>query len=163
MWRVLARPRPVCNNILGEIGDFHVTSSARIVPLQFLGIAVSDFRKFRCTTHKKFRECVVSHTLLECVGNATRWRIVLTKTKKGPSFFGNREIVGHGAVGVWMHRDIQLGASIGVIPETKYKRSRIAFSVISIALSLRQVGTRFLEIIAQSLIGSPGDNTKNRT
>jgi len=32
---------------------------------------VSDFRKFKCTTHKFFRECVVSHTLFECVGNAT--------------------------------------------------------------------------------------------
>jgi len=48
------------------------TSPARIVPHPFLGISVSDFRKFKCTTHKIFRECVVSHTLLECVGNATR-------------------------------------------------------------------------------------------
>ena len=38
----------------------------------FLGISVSDFRKFKCTTHKNFRECVGYHTLLECVGNATR-------------------------------------------------------------------------------------------
>ena len=43
----------------------------RIVPHPFLGISVSDFRKFKCTTHKKFRECVVSHTLLECVGYHT--------------------------------------------------------------------------------------------
>jgi len=35
-------------------------------------ISVSDFRKFKCTTHKFFHECVVSHTLKECVGNATR-------------------------------------------------------------------------------------------
>jgi len=41
--------------------------------IPFLGIAVSDFRKFKCTTHKNFRECVVSHTLLECGGNATHW------------------------------------------------------------------------------------------
>jgi len=29
----------------------------------------------KCTTHKFFRECVVSHTLIECVGNATRRRL----------------------------------------------------------------------------------------
>ena len=61
----LARP-------IGEIGYCHVIAAARIVPLPFLGISVSDLRKFKCTTHKKNRECVVSHTLLECVGNATR-------------------------------------------------------------------------------------------
>ena len=71
-WRVLARPRPVCKNIWGEIGDCQVTATARIVPYPFLGISVSDFRKFKCTTHKNFRDCVVSHTFLECVGNATR-------------------------------------------------------------------------------------------
>ena len=71
-WRVLARPRPVCKNIWGEIGDCHVTAAARIVPHPFLGISVSDFRKFNCTTHNFFQEFVVSHTLLECVGNATR-------------------------------------------------------------------------------------------
>jgi len=43
----------------------------------FLGISASDFRKFKCTTHQKFRECVVSHTLLDCVGNATRRRLVV--------------------------------------------------------------------------------------
>jgi len=47
----------------GEIGDCHVTAAARVVPHPFLGISVSDFRKFKCTTHKKFRECVVSHIL----------------------------------------------------------------------------------------------------
>jgi len=31
-----------------------------------------QFRKFKCTAHKKFREWVVCHTLFECVGNATR-------------------------------------------------------------------------------------------
>ena len=62
-WRVLARPRPVCKNIWREIGDCHVTAAARIVPHPFLGISVSGFRKFKCTTHEIFRECVVSHTL----------------------------------------------------------------------------------------------------
>jgi len=52
--RVLARPRPVCKNIWGEIGDCHVTAAARIVPHPFLGISVSDFRKFKCTHTKKF-------------------------------------------------------------------------------------------------------------
>jgi len=33
---------------------------------------VSYFRKFKSTTHKKIREGVVSHTLFEFVGNATR-------------------------------------------------------------------------------------------
>ena len=46
----------------GEIGDYHVTGAARIVPHPFLGISVSDFRKFKCTTHKNFREYVVYHT-----------------------------------------------------------------------------------------------------
>ena len=47
------------------IGDCHGTAAALIVPHPFLGISVSDFRTFKCTTHKFFRECVVSHTLLE--------------------------------------------------------------------------------------------------
>jgi len=54
---------------VGGVWYCHVTAAARIVPRPFLGISVSDFRKF---THKNFRECVVSHTLFECVGNATR-------------------------------------------------------------------------------------------
>jgi len=73
-WRVLARPRPVCKNIWREIGDCHVTAAARIVPHPFLGISVSDFRKFKCTRlyhTQKNCEFVVSHTLFECVGNAT--------------------------------------------------------------------------------------------
>ena len=37
--------------------ECHVTSAARIVLHPFLEISVSDFRKFRCTTHKNFREC----------------------------------------------------------------------------------------------------------
>ena len=39
---------------------------------------------------------------------------------------------------------------------TKYKRSKIVFSVTSIALTLALLGTNFLKIIAQSLIWSPG-------
>jgi len=54
-----------------QIWYCHVTAASRIVPHPFLGISVSDFRKFKCTTHKNFRECVVYHTLFECVGNAT--------------------------------------------------------------------------------------------
>ena len=54
---------------VGGDWDCHVTAAARIVPHPFLGISLSDFRKLKCTTHKIFRECVVSHTL----GNATRF------------------------------------------------------------------------------------------
>jgi len=41
-------------------------------------------------------------------------------------------------------------------PETKYKRSKIAFDVTSIALSLSRLGPRLLGLAVQSLIGSPG-------
>ena len=74
-WRVLARPRPVCKNIWGEIGDSHVTAAARIVPHPFLGISVSHFRKFKCTTRKNFRECEGYHTLFECVVSLTLTKI----------------------------------------------------------------------------------------
>ena len=63
-WRVMARPRPVCKNIWGEIGDWHVTAAARIVPHPYLGISVSDFRKFKCTTPKNFLEYVLSQIFL---------------------------------------------------------------------------------------------------
>ena len=41
-------------------------------------------------------------------------------------------------------------------PETKYKRSKIAFTVTSIALSLRHIGTRWLGLLAESQIEGPG-------
>jgi len=40
-------------------------------------------------------------------------------------------------------------------PGTKYKRSKIAFAVTSIALSLGRLGPGLLGLAAQSLIGSP--------
>ena len=44
-------------------------------------------------------------------------------------------------------------------PRTKYKRSKTAFSVILIALSLGRIGPRLLQPLVQSLIGSPGTLT----
>ena len=41
-------------------------------------------------------------------------------------------------------------------PGTKYKRSKNAFAVTSIALTLVPLGTKLLELPVQSLIGSPG-------
>ena len=41
-------------------------------------------------------------------------------------------------------------------PRTKYTRSKNVFDVTSIALSLGHVGSRLLQPLAQSLIGSPG-------
>jgi len=41
-------------------------------------------------------------------------------------------------------------------PRTKYQRSKIAFAVTSIALSLSRIGPRLLQLPAQSLIGSTG-------
>jgi len=61
----------------------------------------------------------------------------------------NREIVIEWAVGApraWWQR-----AQIGASPDTKYKRSRIVFTAISIALSLGQLGPRMLGLAAQSL------------
>jgi len=66
-----ASTRQLSQPLSGEIGDRRVTAAARIVPQPFLGISVSVFPKFKCTTHKNFREFVVSHTLLECLANAT--------------------------------------------------------------------------------------------
>ena len=40
-------------------------------------------------------------------------------------------------------------------PEIKFERSKIAFTVTSIALSLGHLGARLLELPVQSLIGSP--------
>ena len=45
--------------------------------------------------------------------------------------------------------------SNGHSPGTKYKRSKIALPVISIALSLGRLGTQLMGLPAQSLIGSP--------
>jgi len=41
-------------------------------------------------------------------------------------------------------------------PGTKYKRSKNAHAVTSIALTLVPLGTKLLELSVQSLIGSPG-------
>ena len=41
-------------------------------------------------------------------------------------------------------------------PETKYKRSKNVFSVISIGLDLGNIWARLLELLVKSLIGSPG-------
>ena len=65
-----------------------------------------------------------------------KWRATWKK------LHGNRELAGEWAVGVWMHRDNWLGAQIGASPETKYKRSKIVFTVTSITLSLEHLGTR---------------------
>jgi len=41
-------------------------------------------------------------------------------------------------------------------PETKYKRSMIAFSVTSIAFIVVHICTELLQLPAKSLIGTPG-------
>jgi len=41
-------------------------------------------------------------------------------------------------------------------PKTKYKRSKIAFAVTSIAFIVVHICTELLQLPAQSLIGSPG-------
>ena len=41
-------------------------------------------------------------------------------------------------------------------PRTKYKLSKIALAVTTIARSLERLGTQLLQLLAQSLIGSPG-------
>jgi len=41
-------------------------------------------------------------------------------------------------------------------PKTKYKRSKVDFSVTIIVFTLATLDTKFLELITQSLIGSPG-------
>ena len=46
--------------------------------------------------------------------------------------------------------------SNGHSPRTKYKRSKNAFSVTSIAPNCVRVCLRLLQLLAQSLIGSPG-------
>jgi len=56
--------------------------------------------------------------------------------------------------GVGAHRLLTQGPN-GPSPGTEYKRSKKVFSVTSIALSLRHLGARLLELAAQSLIGSP--------
>ena len=40
-------------------------------------------------------------------------------------------------------------------PETKYKRSKIIFSVTSVAFTVVHICTELLQLSAQSLIGSP--------
>ena len=40
------------------------TATLQPPPASSTPISASDFRKFKSTTHKKFRECVVSHTLV---------------------------------------------------------------------------------------------------
>jgi len=74
----------------------------------------------------------------------------------GKKLHGNRETVGDWVVGVWVHRDSWLRVQIGASPEPKYQRSRIVFTVTSIALRLGRLGSRLLGLAAQSLIGSPG-------
>jgi len=77
---------------------------------------------------------------------------------RGKHLHGNREIVVEWTVGGWEHTgtDIWLKAQIGASPRTKYKLSKNVFAVTSIALSLGHLGPRLLELLAQSLIGSPG-------
>ena len=67
----------------------------------------------------------------------------------------NREIAGMKTVGGWEHMGSWFKAKIGTSPVTKYKRSKNVFFVSSIAISLGHVGTRLLELPAQSPIGSP--------
>jgi len=74
----------------------------------------------------------------------------------GKRLHGNREMIGDWAVGVWVHRDSWLRVQIGASPEPKYQRSRIVFTVTSIALRLGLLGSQLLGLPAQSLTGSPG-------
>jgi len=52
---------------------------------------------------------------------------------------------------VWEHTDSSPKASVGNSPRTKYKRSKNAFSVTSIALSLGYLAARLLEFALHSL------------
>jgi len=84
------------------------------------------------------------------------WRIVLTKKMRGHLLHRHQEIASEWVVRVWVHRDSWLGAQIGTRSETKYKHSKIVFTVTSIALSLGHIGLKLLGLAAQSLSGSPG-------
>jgi len=57
--------------------------------------------------------------------------------------------------GVGAHGQLTPGPNVPS-PGTKYKRSKNVFPVISIALNLGHIWARFLELPAQSRIGSPG-------
>jgi len=58
------------------------------------------------------------------------------------------------AVGLWVHRDSSRGSN-GLSPRTKYERSKYFFPFTSVALKCIRVCSRLLELLAQSLIGSP--------
>jgi len=64
------------------------------------------------------------------------WRIVMTKKMRShlaKKLHKNREIAVEWEVGLWVNRDIWLRAQISASPETKHKRSAIAFAVTSVA------------------------------
>jgi len=87
------------------------------------------------------------------------WWAVLTKKLRGHSgkkLHWNRKIVVEWSVGVWAPRAWRQSAQIGASPGTKYKRSKSAIAVISIALTLEFLRTNLLEDPLQSLIESPG-------
>ena len=87
------------------------------------------------------------------------WRIVLTKKMRGHSGKKNSRksrnscCVNGGGVGA--HGQLTPGPNVHS-PETKYKRSKNAFSVTFIALNCVRMCSRLLQLLAQSLIGSPG-------
>jgi len=90
------------------------------------------------------------------------WRIVLTKQIVEPlgKKIARKSRISRRA------RDGEVGAE-GMVtkganwrsPEIKYKRSKNAFAVTSITLTLVPLGNKLLELPVQSLIGSPGTLT----
>ena len=67
----------------------------------------------------------------------------------------NREIAAGWAVGKWAPRARWQIFPIVPHHETKYKHSKNAFALTSIALRLEPLGTKLLELSVQSPIGSP--------
>ena len=57
--------------------------------------------------------------------------------------------------GVEAHGQLTLGTNMPR-PGTKYKRSKIVFAVTAIAFTIIHICTELLQLLAQSLIGSPG-------
>jgi len=118
--------------------------------------------------------CATRHFCTRDEGTGTRPDYLANRADKKmrgclrKKMHGNREIVGDWAVVVWIYRDIWLRARIGAVLESntytyqihthiKYIHAEIAFavmSIMSISLSFVPLGTKLLELPAQSPIGS---------
>ena len=71
---------------------------------------------------------------------------------------GNRDIVTVWEVGMWPGAHRTWWQIFPIVPqhEIKYKRSKVAFAVSFITLTLSTLDTKLLELPVQSLKGSPG-------